>query len=431
MFFNKDNPQWQLSEEQYLSREEHSRIVEEYDQLCKSMFSVDVRDINAKFYGVKEEGTPEDQEAKRKKAIFGIIVVMLVFAALVIALICKQLLIFGYAACAIFLFAGISMAVSGKGEIVESTSKALLNRIMGAGIALASLSILLLIIFRGHFSGAEFFVLLAVLVFGFAGLCLFIASILKAFSGKLIYTREVNATCAGYVRCVSRDSGDNGARFTFINISPLFRYSVDGVQYEAIWDEFITKEDSDIALGQSVQIKVDPKHPENIMSPAMTHPGAMAIQIFMGVACIAVAVGLGIYVASGAAKGQDVETHWHPAIEKLNGVTETTRSQITDDMVVSKYHEKFSDSKEWYYESAVVATKDYKADGQSITFTDEAFNGVIYPDGSAPEPGTVMLLFYTVDEEYVEYGKKYKRVFLTGDPEIFEYAGSHKAYVAE
>ena len=62
MFFNKDNPQWQLSEEQYLSREEHSRIVEEYDQLCKSMFSVDVRDINAKFYGVKEEGTPEETE---------------------------------------------------------------------------------------------------------------------------------------------------------------------------------------------------------------------------------------------------------------------------------------------------------------------------------------------------------------------------------
>ena len=431
MFYNRDNPQWQFSEEQYLSREEYYRLVEEYNELCKSMFTTDVRDINSKFYGVKETGTPEQQEARRKKGMIGLACGIIIFAALIISLICKQILIFGYIACAVMLFAGISIAISGKGEIVESTSKAFFNRIMGTGIALASFLILLLIIFRNHFGEAEFFILIFVLVFGIAGLVLLVVSILKAVSGKLIYTREVNATCSGYVRYVNRETGENHGSFTFICISPLFSYSVDGVQYEAVWDEFVTKEDSDIALGQSVPIKVDPRHPENIMSPVMTHPGALVFKIFMAVACIGVAVGMGIYVAIGAAEGMTVETKWNPAIEKLNGVTESTRTQVTDEMIESLYVDKLNLTGEWYYETGVVDTVTYTADGQIITYTDKAINSVLYTDGSAPEPGTVMLLYYTVDKEYLEYGKGYKRTFASGDPDKFEYVGSHTAYKAE
>lgn len=429
MFYNKDNPQWQLNQEQYLSREEHDRIVEEYDELCKSMLSADVRDINAKFYGVKDTGTPEEQEAKRKKALIGIIFGGLIFVALIISLIMKQLLIFGYMACAVFLIAGISLIVSGKGEVVESTSKAYLNRITGAGIALGSAIILLLIIFRNRFAGAEFFVLLFVIVFGITGLALLMLTLLKVTSGKFVYTQEVNATCTGYVRYVDRDTGENHNRFTFICTSPLFSYSVGGVQYEAVWDEFAVKADSDIALGQTVPVKVDPKHPENIMSPVMLHPGATVFRIFMAVACIGVAAGLGIYVSAGAAKNMTVETEWNPMIEKINGETEVRLSQITDDMINIQYADKIGSGKNWYYETGVVATKDYTSDGQSITFTDKTFNGVLYPDGSAPEPGTVMLLFYTVDEEYVSTGVNYKRIFVSGDPDKFEYSGSHTAFV--
>lgn len=429
MFYNKDNPQWKFNEEQYLSQDEYYRLVEEYDELCRSMLSTDIRDINSKFYGVKELGTVEEQERKRKQGIIIAVLAMIVFASLVVSLIFKQLVIFGLIACAVFLYAGISMIVTGRGEVLESTSKAIMNRIIGACISLASLSIGLLIIFRSHFPGAELFLLIFGLVFGLAGLALVLITILKALSDMIIYTEEVNATCIGYVRYVNREEGSNKRRFTFINTSPLFNYSYGGVQYEAVWDEFVSKQDSDIAMGQTVPIRVDPKHPENIASPVMKHPGAIVFQIFMGVACIAVAVGLGIYLMSGAAKDMTVETEWNPVIDKINGDTENKLIQVTDEDIQSLYLDKFAISSEWYYEVGVVATKETTSDGEVISFTDEAFNKVLYSDFTAPEPGTKLLLYYTVEEERLESGKGYKHPFASGDPDKFEYIGTHGAYI--
>jgi len=431
MYFNKDNPQWQLSQEQYLNEEERSRIIYEYDQLCRSMFSVDVRDINSKFYGVKELGTVEQQEAKRKRAIIGIVCGIVVFASLVISLIFKQILIFGYIFCAVFLFAGISTIVTGRGEVVESTSKAYLNRIIGAGISLGSILILLLIIFRNRFEEAEFFILIGVLAFGISGLALLVLSILKPLSGKFIYTEEINATCAGYVRCVERESGEsNHIRHTFIMLSPLFKYSYGGVNYESVWDEFVVNGDSDISLGQTVPVRIDPRHPENIMSPAMKNKGALILKLFLAVVCITVATGMGIYVANGSAKGMTVETSWNPAIERLNGVTESTKKQITDEMVKTQFVDKYNITGEWYYETVVIASKEDSAEGQSVKFTDETFGGILYTGSNVLEPGASLIVFYTVDEEYVQHGTKYKRVFTTADPDTFEYVGSHKAYIA-
>ncbi|MBR4557578.1 MAG: hypothetical protein IKO15_08865 [Clostridiales bacterium] len=430
MFYNKDNPQWQFNEEQFLSRDEYYRMVGEYDELFKSMLTADVRDFGSKFYGVKETGTPEQQEAKRKKAIFGIICIIIVFASLVVSLILKQLVIFGYIACAVFLIFGISMIISGKGDVVESTSRAVINRVIGAGMALASIAILLLIVFRNSLVEAEFFLMLFVIVFGVSGLVLLVCSIMRALSGKLIYTEEINATCSGYVRYVDRDSSENGRSFVFIHASPLFTYSYEGVQYESVWDEFPAKEDLDIALGQSVPVKIDPRHPENVMSPATAHPGSLVFMIVMSLLCVGVGVGLGIYLTTGAAKGMTVETQWNPLIEEINGETGDSRTKVTDDQIKSLYLDKFNITSEWYYEMVTVATMNYTADGQVITFTDEAFNSILYTDGTAPKPGTVMMIFYTVDEEYVESGGIYKHSFASGDPEKFVYVGSHGAYVA-
>ncbi len=432
MFYNKDNPQWQLNQEQYLSSEERDRIVDEYNELCRSMLRTDVRDMNAKFYGVKETGTPEEQEKKRKKALFGIIAAMLIFSSLVLSLILKQLVIFGYVACAVFLFAGISLAVTGKGEVVEATSRALINRVMGICIALGALSILLLIIFRNHMGQAEFFIMLGVVAFGFSGLALIVISILKALSGKILYTQETEATCTGYVRYVSRESGEHqGHTFTFIHTSPLFSYTFRGIPYEAVWDEFTVKADSDISLGQSVTIRIDPRHPENIKSPATTHPGAIGFQIFMAVLCLGVAVGMGIYVSAGAAAGMTVETEWNPIVEKINGGTSDNRTEITDEMMDSDYAKRAGISSAWYYEEGVIDEVKYTADGKSYDFTDKTFNGVLFQDGTDPAPGKVMLLFYTVNESEVQYGTGYKHVFMTGDPDRFVYTGTHTAYIPD
>ncbi len=99
-------------------------------------------------------------------------------------------------------------------------------------------------------------------------------------------------------------------------------------------------------------------------------------------------------------------------------------------MIREYYLEKLNITQEWYYEVGVVATVEDTADGQLITYTDESINAVLYTDRSAPEPGTSQLLYYTIDEDCLSYGKNYKRTFASGDPEKFVYVGSHTAYSA-
>ena len=429
MFYNKDNPQWKFSENQYLTDDEYHELVDDYNELTRSMLSVDFRDINEKFYGIKDNSlTEEEKERKRKKAMIGGICAILVFAGLVLALVLKQIIIFGYMFCAIFLFAGISILITGRGEVVESTSKAIFNRVMGAAMVVASASVLVLMIFRSRFAEAEFFLILFVIVFGIAGLTLLFVALMQAVSGKLIYTEQITAECAGYIRCVSSDSGDNHRRFLFINTSPLFKYSYEGIQYEAVYDDFVVKKDSDISLGQTVQINIDPKHPENIKSPALTHKGALVFEFFMALACVAVAVGLGIYTLSGAAKNMTVETEWNPAINKINGETESSLIQVTDEMIQTLYVDKTDYINEWYIETCTVASVKTTTDGEVISFEDQTFRNVIYPDFNAPEPGTRLVVFYYIDEEYVSYGQSFKRVFTSCTPDQFEYVGSHGAY---
>lgn len=428
MLYNKDNPQWFFSEEQFISAEESDRIVNEYDQLCRNMLKTDFRDINRKFYGIKEDTDPEDREANRKKQLIGAVFGIVIFAGMILSLIFKQLVLFGYIGCSLFLIAGISMMLTGRGEVVESTSKMILNRVIGTAISLGSVLLILLIFFRKHFSDSEVFILLFVITFGLAGLTLLFAAIFRTSSGKFIYTREVNATCTGYVRTVHRDTEKNGIRFTYVCVSPLFCYSVDGVQYEAIWDEFVFKKDSDIAMGQTVPIKVDPKRPENIKSPATTHPFIVSFEFFMALAFTVVAVGLGIYILTGNGKNMKLETKWNPAIEKINGETESSLTKITDEMIQTLYKEKLGSDQKWYVETAIVAQIETSDEGKAITFTDEAFNGILYKDGNVPEPGTSLIIFYTVDGTRLLSGKHYKRMFTTADPAKYVYSGSHSAY---
>ena len=429
MFYNKDNPQWKFSENQSISDEEYYQLTDEYNELFRDLLHADFRDMNEKLYGIKEQySSPEEKERKRKKQLIAGIFIMIGFAGLVMLLIFKQLVIFGYCASALLTVFGISMIISGRGEIVESTSKAIINRCIGGGMAVGGLSVIILMLFRSRMAEAEFFILLFVIVFGIAGLTLLLITILKAISGKIIYTEEISAKCTGYIRYVETSEGSNNRRHIFIMTSPLFNYSYEGVQYEAVYDEFIAKKDSDVFLGETVSLRVDPKHPENIKSPVTTHPGAIIFQGFMAVACMAVAIGMGLYVAAGSAKGMTVETEWSPLINKINGDETSSKTKVTDEMIEELYVNKKFPGQEWYYEVVTVAENEPVADGVRIIYDDESFCTVINVDGTEDKPGTVLMVYYVIDEELLATGKHYKRSFAKGDPELFEYVGSHGAY---
>lgn len=433
MFYYKDNQTWKFSEEQYLSDEAYHELLNEYRDLPGKYATTDVRDLNRDFYGVKDKSlSPEEEEAKRKRSIIGIILGCIVFASLVVSLILKQILIFGFIFCAVFLIAGISLIVTGKGGIVESASRALINRITGVFISLASAAILLLLIFRSHFEGAELLILIACILFGLSGIALPLIFIMKALSGKFIYTEEINAVCKGYVRSVERDEGSNHMMHTFIMSSPLFSYTYNGVQYEALYDEFETKKDSDIAFGQSVPIRIDPKHPEGIMSPVAKQPVAVILPVVMGLMFLGAAIFMGTYVLNGSAKTMTVETQWNPAVNKINGETESTteaKIQLTDEKIEQTYAKEIQNSGGWYVEYVTVADHEDGGNLMIESFTDESFAMIACKKGKEHEPGKKLLCFYTVDKEKLsESGSHYKNCFSFGDPDKVEYKGSHGAY---
>ena len=62
MLYNKNNPQWKFSEDQYLRDDDYYNMVDEYDVLVKSMLKTDFRDINEKLYGVESEEENENTE---------------------------------------------------------------------------------------------------------------------------------------------------------------------------------------------------------------------------------------------------------------------------------------------------------------------------------------------------------------------------------
>ena len=75
-----------------------------------------------------------------------------------------------------------------------------------------------------------------------------------------------------------------------------------------------------------------------------------------------------------------------------------------------------------------VASTRITADGEVLTFEDETFNEILYPECNAPKPGSELIVYYYIDESRVGSGKRYKRSFTTGEPDKFEYVGTHGAY---
>ena len=100
MFFYKDNQTWKFSEDQYLTDEAYHELLDEYFKLPGKYITTDVRDLNRDFYGLKDKSlSPEEEEAKRKRTMIGIILGCVVFASLVVSLILKQILIFCFDSC--------------------------------------------------------------------------------------------------------------------------------------------------------------------------------------------------------------------------------------------------------------------------------------------------------------------------------------------
>ena len=425
MHYNRENTRLKFSTDQYIDEATYSDMMAEYNQLVKDVLMSGMKDFRTRLDGEPVYKADDEEDPSRKpKMIVGSIIAVAFFAALIIALFMRNLVLFGYMFCGIFLFTGIMLIVTGRSGNLESASASLSNRIWGIFIVAMSGTIMALIFLRDSFSSSHLFLWIAVVGFGLSGIMLLAVMITNAAADKLIYKEEIDAKCIGYVRKVDRvNDNDSGPSYPYMFISPVFDYTYDGVRYESIYDSMVMRRDSDVELNSYTTIHIDPKHPEGVMSPNYKSKGGGVVALIMSIAFIAAAGFMTYMVVSGMVSDDSLETSWNPALESEETVVEIR--VITDESIEQNYSEDIN-GKDWYVEEITVSEIDPSGSGYSINFGDMTFIGIYLPADQKPEIGTHWLAFYTIDEESLENANKwFKDIFVYADTSEFQYSGSH------
>ena len=428
MLYNKENTRLKFSTDQYISDEEYSAMVHEYNELVKDVLRTGMKDFRTRLDGeaVYKRADDDDVEdlSRKVKMVIGSILVIAFFAALIISLITRHYVIFGYMFSGVFFLAGISLLVTGKSGNIESASASAGNRVWGLFMVAMSATIMVLIFLRDSFSSSQLFVWIGVVGFGLSGIMLLIVMIMNAAADKFIYKEEVDAKCIGYVRKVDRLNEDNsGPSHPYMFISPVFDYTYDGVRYESIYDSLVMMRSSDIELNSYTTIHIDPKHPEGVMSPITKSKTGGVVTLIMGIAFVAAAGFMTFMVVSGMVSDDSIETSQNTTVAGEETVVEM--KVITDDIIEQTYAEEIN-GKEWYVEEITVSEIDPSGSGYSINFGDMTFNGIYLPADKKPEIGVHWFAFYTIDEESLENANKwFKDIFVYADTSEFQYSGSH------
>lgn len=434
MRYDRTFKRYKFSTDQFIETEKYQELINEYNQFRMDVLKGDIRNFGRDVYGAAAAQGEESSGSKVKNIILAVLFVG-AFISLILALVLKKIMLFGIIFCSLFFIAGIMLIVTGRADPRDSASKALRSRIMGVAITLASGAILALIILHERFTEAQLLVWIASLVFGLSGLTLIAIAIVDKLSARILYTEEIDAKCTGYVRMVDSESSDNSSGtnrshpIIYVMTSPLFEYNYEGVKYESVYDSFPIKDYSDIELDSITKIRINPKHPEDVLSSHVTSKTNFATFLIFGIIFAAVGSGLAWYSLLGGTKNLTVETSWNALIDGGSDQTEDTapaKNQITDEMVESAYKDDIN-GKDWYYEiTTVTNVEDYN--GNLLLSFDDSFEKMQVKSSAGFKTGDKVLLLYTVSLETPDQKTGYKQGFVYGKPDEVEYVGSHTAY---
>ncbi|SCW59707.1 Protein of unknown function [Ruminococcaceae bacterium YRB3002] len=429
MLYDRSIEQLFFSKDQYLSDEEYSEIKQKYDEFLKEVLVTDVREMNKKLYGIDE---PE--RSGGAKVFYYIIggCFLAAFVGAVVALVMKSLLIFGYIFAGIFLVGGILSLITPSVSDMDtrSTSQRYTIRAWAVLMIALALDALVFIFIRDRLTSAELMVYLISTMFAICGIFLCVFAFLNRIMNIKIYSLEVPARCTGYVRRVDYEQRSSGrGRFTEIYTSPLFEYQVNGRAYESVYDVFSYGKDSDISLGETVPIRVDPKEPANVGNPKNRKVSWAVPMIIMGILFACAGFGLIFYAAAGNIKDLTVETSWNALVDGggETSAAETTLIAITDDIVESSYGAAIA-GRDWYIEKAVVHTVSRYEDKVIVSFEDYGFRELLFEPDNAPVKGDELYLMYTLNDDHENMANAYKEVFTYFRADEAQYAGNHTAF---
>ena len=429
MRFKPDFKRWHFSTKQFIENDEYQEIIDDYHDFQRRMLKVDLRDMNHEMYGTPKPSEDQDAGSKGRKIVLGGLLIA-AFICCALALILKQILLFGIIFTSLFFIAGAVLAFTGQADPGQAASKKIRNRIIGIFIMLGSVAILSLIIMRDRFSQSEMIVWMASALFGLSGLGIITIAIVDKLSAKLIYREQIDAKCVGYVRMADseNDASNGGMARTYMYISPVFEYFYKGENIKAVYDTFPVGDSSDIALDTSAKIRINPGHPEDIMSPHITKSSNFVALLIFGMLFAGVGSGLAWFSLLGGTKDLTVETSWNRYLPggAETTITEPAKIELTDEMIEGKYSEDIN-GMDWYVEKVSVrSTEDYQ--GNLLLTLDDSFEKMLVAKDTGIKTGDEVYIFYTVSFETEDQTEGYKSPFIYTKPSEIEYKGSHGAY---
>ena len=413
MLFNRNFERLKFSTDQYLTEEKKQEILGDYKSLSTDMLHADIKDINSRMYGIEQD---EDKVNGPMGKIIGACLV-LAFISAAVCLILRNMYLFGFIMSGMLAIVGILCMLGLTTDTREHSNQILKSRMIGFPLFASAIAILLILIFRSHFSNTEIFMWIIAIAFGFGALWLIPESFLDKFSGKIIYKEEVDAKVIGYVRKVDAERpGDSSSshrtrRLLLLYESPVFSYIYGGRNIEAYYDDMVQGTDSDIPMGSTVRIKIDPKNPDRVMSPVTINTAGFFLKLLFGIISAVIAIGIACYT-----------------LNPNTDLSGSSSKRYTNDELIEENLSDYIDGQEWYVEEARILKVEEDDTGILITFYDSTFREVYNDSGETFEAGDFVLVFYTVDDNRLATGKNYKKPFMLIDPEVTEYYGSHTAY---
>lgn len=283
MRYDRDFERYRFSTDRVIDRDTVNALYQEYDEYRINLLKTDFKNAVYRMEGV-EPGKHKDLLS----ILIGVTVIICMIG-MVIAFATNRVYVGGGLAAIAFGIIGLLMICSKSTLSADrnSNKQRVKTVIVGVLIEIAAIGIALLIIFKDRYDSQMAMILLFIGAFGLTAAGLLIMAFFEIFYAAFFYDEKVRARCTGYVRMVDSESGggDGGnIPFSYIRMSPVFEYDYRGERYEALYDDLITKKDSDIEMGQYVEIRISSKKPDNVYAGKSTLGNAIVFLIF-GILC--------------------------------------------------------------------------------------------------------------------------------------------------
>ncbi|MCR5209771.1 MAG: hypothetical protein K6C99_06145 [Lachnospiraceae bacterium] len=287
MRYDRDFERYRFSTDRVIDADTVSALYQEYDQYRMSLLTTDLKNSVYRMNGVEPE-RHKNPGSILLGCFFGVSMI-----AMVIAFISKRFYVGGALAALVFGSVGL-LSICGQTMISadRDTHKERVKMVIrGILLLIGAIYLGLLMFLKDRFDSESMLIYLSVGAFGLASVWLFVMALFEFFYAGIFYNEKVRARCVGYVRMVDSDSsGEGSLPFKYIRMSPVFEYDYNGERYEALYDELITRNDSDIEVGQYEMLRISSRYPDNVYSGWSTRVNAISLLVFGIFAGIATAV---------------------------------------------------------------------------------------------------------------------------------------------